>query len=316
MDKPQNKTQGRIIRAESGHFIVQTDNLIVPCRLRGRIKKEKLRRKRNVVVGDIVKILMTGPLDAPEREGVIEEVLPRRNMLSRLAAGKSRKEQILMANLDLVFLVMSVREPVFSPLLLDRFLAAVEHRKLEARICLNKCDLDPGGEAEAQMEPYLDVGYRVHFLSALEEKGLAELKESMRDKVSLFLGPSGAGKSTLLTTIQPGLKLARLSVSRGSGMGRHTTTRTELHALDFGAYVADSPGVREFWLWDVNPRDLAACFPEFHNYLGECRFPDCSHSHEPQCAVLEAVAEGKLDAERHRSYLRILEELNSKDSKF
>ncbi len=307
---------GRVVRAESGRFTVVAGGLTVPCRLRGRLKKEKLGRKRNLVVGDEVRIRLTGPEGALDSEGVVEEILPRRNMISRLAAGKRRQEQILMANLDRIFLVMSVREPTFAAILLDRFLAAVEHRKLEAHICMNKCDLDPGGEAEAALEPYRKAGYECHILSAVEERGLEELVAAMKGRVSFFLGPSGAGKSTLLAAIQPGLELATQTVSRGSGMGRHTTTRTELHALDFGGYVADSPGVREFGLWGVEARELAACFPEFRELLGTCRFPDCSHSHEPDCAVLEALGEGRLDASRHSSYLRILEEIDAGDLTF
>ncbi len=307
---------GRVLRAESGRYTVQSGELTLPCQLRGRLKKEKLGRTRNLVVGDEVRFILTGAVGARDSEGVIEEILPRRNMISRLASGKSRKEQILMANLDLIYLVMAIREPGFAGILLDRFLAACEHRRLETRICLNKCDLDYGHEAEQLLAPYRKAGYETHCLSALDGRGLDELKASMTNQVSFFLGPSGAGKSTILAAIQPGLELATQTVSRGSGMGRHTTTRTELHPLDFGGYVADSPGVREFGLWGVEDMKLAGYFPEFREYLGACRFPDCSHSHEPDCAVLEALSQGLIDAGRHESYLRILGEIREGDLNF
>ncbi|MBC8366718.1 ribosome small subunit-dependent GTPase A [bacterium] len=307
---------GRVLRAESGRYTVQSGTLSVPCQLRGRLKKEKLGRTRNLVVGDEVRFILTGSGGAQDSEGVIEEILPRRNMISRLASGKSRKEQILMANLDLIFLVMAIREPGFAGILLDRFLVACEHRRLEAHICLNKCDLDDGHEADQLMAPYCKAGYKTYCLSALERRGLDELKSSMTDQVSFFLGPSGAGKSTILAAIQPGLELATQTVSRGSGMGRHTTTRTELHPLDFGGHVADSPGVREFGLWGVADMQLAGCFPEFRGFLGACRFPNCSHSHEPNCAVIEALRDGYIDAGRHESYLRILAEIRAGDLTF
>jgi len=307
---------GRVLRAESGRYTVQSGKLILPCQLRGRLKKEKLGRTRNLVVGDEVRFILTGSTGAEDSEGVIEEIMPRRNMISRLASGKRRKEQILMANLDLIYLVMAIREPGFASILLDRFLVACEHRRLKVRICLNKCDLDDGHEADRLLAPYRKAGYQTHCLSALEGRGLEELKSTMSDQVSFFLGPSGAGKSTILAGIQPGLELATQAVSRGSGMGRHTTTRTELHPLDFGGHVADSPGVREFGLWGVEDMQLAGYFPEFREYLGACRFPNCSHSHEPDCAVLEALEAGHIAAGRHGSYLRILGEIREGDLNF
>jgi len=302
---------GRVLQAESGRFLVGSGDIIVPCVLRGRIKKEALGRKRNVVVGDEVRFMLLGSPDNPESDGVIEELLPRRNLLSRLAAGKSRKEQILMANLDRLFLIVSVKEPAFVPGLLDRFLVAAEHRRLSAWICMNKCDLDEAGRIEAKLAPYRVAGYPVLETSALSGRGLINLIAAMKDRTSLFLGPSGAGKSTLLAAIQPELKLATRSVSRATGKGRHTTTRTQLHPLDFGGFIADSPGVREFGLWGIKMEELAACFPEFRDFLGNCRFPNCSHSHEPDCGILEAVERGDLDAGRHSSYVKMLNDLKS-----
>jgi len=307
----RNEATGRVVRAESGRFLVATSRALVPCGLRGRIKKEKLGRKRNVVVGDEVRILLIGPLAEPGREGVIEAILPRRNLLSRHAAGRSRKEQILMANLDRLVLLMSMREPEFSPYLLDRFLVAAEHRGLGALICLNKVDLASPQEAESLLAPYRAAGYEGLVLCAREGRGLHALRAALRDRVSLLLGPSGTGKSTLLAALQPQLDLSTRSVSRASGLGRHTTTRTELHGLDFGGFLADSPGLREFGLWGLDPRALADCFPEFRPYLGACHYPDCSHAHEPGCAVLDALASGALSASRHASYIQILEEVEA-----
>jgi len=303
-----------VIRAGSDRFQVALGEGELPCRLRGRIKKERTGRVRNVVVGDRVKVALTGPPEDPLAEGIIEEVLPRDSLLSRASAGGGLREQLLMANLDRVFLVMAVAEPEFPSLLLDRFLAASEFRGLEAQLVLNKVDLVPPARVEQLGEPYRRAGYPVLAVSALEMSGLEALREAMTDRLSLFLGPSGTGKSTLLQALQPGLEIATQAVSRGSGQGRHTTSATELHPLDGGGFVADSPGVREFELWGMEPRDLADCFPEFAREEPACRFPDCSHSHEPGCGLREAVEAGRIDAGRYENYQKILASLRDKSS--
>ncbi len=300
---------GRVLRAESGRFLVDDGDQVVPCSLRGRIRKERKRQVRNVVVGDRVLIRLTGPLPNPESEGVIEELLPRTSQLSRATAGGGRREQVLMANLDRVFVVMSTREPDFNPRLLDRFLVAIGHQELEAAICLNKCDLAGPAERVAMVTSYRAAGYSILMTSALTGEGLARLGEEMRGRSSFFLGPSGSGKSSLLERIQPGLEIATRSVSQATGKGRHTTSYTELHSLDGGGYVADSPGVREFGLWGIDEHALAACFPEFRPHLGACRYPNCTHSHEPDCALKAAVEERAVDERRFESYLRILESI-------
>ena len=314
MKEPENWREGRVIRAGSDRFQVALEDTELPCRLRGRIKKERTRRVRNVVVGDRVRVALTGPTENPMAEGVIEEVLTRSSLLSRASAGGGFREQILMANLDRVFLVMAVAEPEFQPLLLDRFLVACEFRDLEAFVCLNKTDLAGPERIESLGAPYRRAGYPVLPVSALSGEGLDSLREAMAGRLSLFLGPSGTGKSTLLQHLQPGLEIATQTVSRGSGQGRHTTSNTQLHPLDFGGFVADSPGVREFELWGMEPRDLAACFPEFEKEEPVCRFPDCSHSHEPDCGLREAVEAGRIDLGRFENYQRILGSLRDKSS--
>jgi len=301
--------EGRVVRSESSRFLVDDGEQVVPCRLRGRIKRDTQLQVKSVVVGDRVLIRLTGPVPHPEAEGIIEEILPRSNLLSRAAAGGGRREQVLMANLDRVFIVMSTREPDFNARLLDRFLVGVAHQGLDAVICLNKCELASAAERIAMISTYREVGYPVLLVSAWEGAGLDRLRESMRGRTSFFLGPSGTGKSSLLSKIQPGLELVTRAVSRLTGKGRHSTTHTELHSLSFGGYVADSPGLREFGLWGVQPLDLARCFPEFRPYLEDCHYLNCSHSHEPDCGLKQAVEELRVDPRRYESYLRILESI-------
>jgi ribosome biogenesis GTPase len=302
-------SDGFVLRAESGRFLVHDGERVVPCRLRGRIKKEKLRQVRNVVVGDRVLIRLTGTQPHPESEGVIEKLLPRQNQLSRASPGGAKREQVLMANLDCVFVVMSTREPEFNPRLLDRFLVAIAHQSLDGVIILNKCELAADAVRFVALAPYKVAGYRILQLSAETGEGLESLREEMTGKSSLFLGPSGAGKSTLLRALQPGLEIAIRRVSGATGKGRHTTSYTEMHRLDVGGYVADSPGVREFGLWGMEDADLPPCFPEFRPFLGHCRYQDCSHSHEPRCGIRAAVEEHSVDPRRYESYLRILESI-------
>ncbi len=300
---------GFVLRAESGRFLVHDGERIVPCRLRGKIKKEKLRQVRNVVVGDRVRIRLTGAEPHPESEGVIEALEPRDNQISRASPGGGKREQVLMANVGCVFVVMSTKEPIFNPRLLDRFLVAIAHQQLDGVIVLNKCELVAADEIAAAMAPYRIAGYRQLELSAETGLGLDALRAQMTGRSSLFLGPSGAGKSTILRALQPGLEIATRRVSGATGKGRHTTSYTELHELDGGGYVADSPGVREFGLWGMADADLPVCFPEFHPFLGTCRYPDCSHSHEPDCGIKAAFEEGAIDPGRYESYLRILESI-------
>ncbi|MCP4547772.1 MAG: ribosome small subunit-dependent GTPase A [bacterium] len=304
-----DSVEGRVIRAESGRFLVDDGTHVVPCSLRGKIKKERKRRVRNVVVGDRVVIHLTGSDPNPESEGVIESVCTRDTMLSRASSGGGKREQVLMANLEQVFIVMATREPDFNPGLLDRFLVGCAHQDLETVICLNKCDLADSMEYLPMTAPYREADYTILQASAETGEGLAELKSALIGRISLFLGPSGAGKSSLLRKIQPGLEIATMSVSDTTGKGRHTTSYTELHGLDAGGYIADSPGVREFGLWGIEERDLDTCFPEFREYLRQCRYPDCTHSHEPDCAIKAAVEESALNGKRYTSYLRILESI-------
>jgi len=303
------RLEGRVLRAESGRFIVDVGELRVPCRLRGRIRKQQLGQVRNVVVGDRVLVQLTGSLPHPEAEGVIEELLPRDSHLSRASAERTPRQQVLMANLDRVFVVMAAARPDFNPRLLDRFLVALAHQELDGVVVLNKCDLTGAATRTAVVLPYRAAGYPVLMTSALTGEGIERLSSSMQGRVSLFLGPSGAGKSSLLHAIQPGLELAVRTVSESTGKGRHTTSATELHALDRGGWVADSPGVREFGLWGIAEAELATCFPEFRPHLDRCHYPNCTHSHEPDCGLRAAVEERAVDPRRFESYLRILESL-------
>ena len=215
---------------------------------------------------------------------------------------------MIVANLDQVLVVFACADPMPHLRMVDRFLVVAEHNEVEAVLVANKIDLVGLPAARGLFAGYETIGYPVHYLSAREGIGLEELADRLVGRVSVVTGPSGVGKSTLLTAIQPGLRIETGAVSETVHKGRHTTTSAELHPLTApgGGYVADTPGLRELGLWQVPPEELAWCFPEMRDYIGKCGFNDCRHISEPRCAVLAAVADGRISATRHDSYRRLL----------
>lgn len=301
---------GRVLRAQSGQYWVSTERGVVHCTLRGKLKRERKARSDIAVIGDRVQVrLLEGPEAGDGLEGVVEEVTPRENRFARRQPGKRGvyKEDVLVANLDRIYAVFSCSSPPMNPRVLDRFLVTAELDRIPAAIVANKIDEVSRSEAEAKFGPYAEIGYPVLYTSARDEIGIAELREQLRDRVSAFVGPSGVGKSSLLNALEPGLGLAVGAISETLDKGRHTTRVAELHPLREGGWVADTPGIREIATFELPKAELARCFPEMRPFLGQCRFPDCSHDHEPDCAVRAAVEEGTIRRERYESYLRILD---------
>lgn len=254
----------------------------------------------SLVVGDRVSVEMRA------KEGVIAEVGSRRNSLLRRSPA-SPKPQVIAANIDQALLVFSAGKPTLKRGLLDRFLVACHVADIDPIITINK--IDQGMRAiESWLPVYEGLGYRVIRVSARTAWGLGQVKRCLPDKTTLFCGPSGAGKSSILNAVHPGFRLRVGSLSEATGKGRHTTTKAELLPLPFSGFVVDTPGLREFGLWNVEPEVLRQCFPEIDAYHGQCRFSDCSHIHEPGCAVLEALKTNVLDDERYRSYCTLIQE--------
>jgi ribosome biogenesis GTPase len=205
--------------------------------------------------------------------------------------------------------VHSLKEPDLNPARIDRFVLMAEAAEVPALICLNKLDLIDRGQAEELAKPYRAAGYPVILTCARSSQGIEEFRAAVTGKVSAVVGPSGVGKSSLLNCMQPGLRLRIAEISGATGKGRHTTTTAELLPVTGGGWIADTPGLRELAIRDVEPEELDWLFPDFRPYLGRCRFSDCSHREEVGCAVRAAVEEGALPAERYRSYRRIYQEL-------
>ncbi len=298
---PLAKTlDGLVIRAQSGFLVVRTDDGDYTCRLRGRLKKGEQEGDR-VAVGDRVTI-------TPHKDGsgVIENVHERTAELARVRTGLKREyRQILLANPDQIVIVFACAQPEPSLRMLDRFLVIAEKQQVEALIVANKVDLVSRATARAAFGLYANLGYPLVFTSARTGEGLDELASALKGKLSALTGPSGVGKSSLLNAIQPNLGLQVREVSDATSKGRHTTRVRQLFPLDLGGYVADTPGIRSLALWDTEPEELDAYFVEMRELVADCQFSDCTHTHEPGCAVLAAVEAGRVAPQRYQSYLRL-----------
>lgn len=285
---------GPLVRVQVGD-----DTLVVASRRRLNWEGGTPSAAR-LVVGDGVTLEMRG------EDGVIVAVHARRNSLLRKAPMKNRA-QILAANVDQALLVFAAVEPEPKPGLLDRFLVACHLAGIEAVITINKIDqgLD---KVEQWLPAYEEMGYRVLRVSARTGWGLGVFKRLLVDRTTLFGGPSGAGKSSLLNAVYPGFRLKVGSLSESTGKGRHTTSMAELMPLPYGGFVVDTPGLKEFGVWDATTEELEAAFPEIAGRAGSCRFPNCTHQHEPECAIREAVESGEIAESRLKSFEKILKE--------
>jgi ribosome biogenesis GTPase len=294
---------GLVLRAQGGIYQVETPAGVVEAVLRGRVKREE-RVGDRVVVGDRVEVERSGERDA--QVWTIESVHERTSILARRAPGKAPRAKVIVANVDQVIIVFAAARPEPHLRMLDRFLVLCESMELEAVIVANKVDLVGLPRARQVFSAYERIGYPVLYTSTRDEIALDALSARLHGRISALTGPSGVGKSSLLNAVQPGLALRVASVSDAVQKGQHTTVTAQLIPLELGGYVADTPGLRELGLWGVPDDELDRCFPEFAPYLGECRYTrSCTHTHEPGCAVLQAVADGEVSSTRYESYRRM-----------
>jgi ribosome biogenesis GTPase len=295
-------SSGVVLSRSGSTYRVHVEGREVTATLRGKLKHQDDDR---VVVGDVVEL----DLEAPDT-GAITGIQERRSVLARRAAGQgATRAQPIAANVDQVLVVVAARDPEPTPRMIDRFLVIAEANQLPAFVVMNKIELDrEAGPALA--ERYGAAEYPVLLTSVKAAEGLEALGERLRGRETVLAGQSGVGKSSLLNALEPGLKLRIGAISEKWRTGRHTTTAAELVPLAAGGYVVDTPGMREVGAWGIEPAELGACFPEFREFLGQCRFDNCRHLNEPSCAVRKAAEEGAFPRDRLVSYERIYEEIN------
>jgi ribosome biogenesis GTPase len=288
--------------------VVQADDgRVFRCAVRGLLKDMSTELRHVVVAGDIVWLrpegsATSGSPSSAVGEGLIERIEPRQHILSRMSRGR---QQILVANVDQLLIVGSAAEPTLKPNLIDRFLVEAERMRIEPVICINKIDLVDPADVVPLVGVYGQMGYRVLLVSAERGWGIDRLRQLVAGKESVVAGQSGVGKSSLLNSIEPELALRVGAVSRENEKGKHTTTVARLIPLARGGYVVDTPGIRQFQLWDIVPEEVAGLYRDIRPYVSLCRFPNCTHTHEASCAVKDAVADGRLDARRYESYYHL-----------
>jgi ribosome biogenesis GTPase len=302
-----NLHQGLVVRTDAKVCHVEVDGRVVQAVPRGILFDGEQRNP--VSVGDQVEI------DLDSAPASLDRVLPRRNWLSRIANSHDPREQVLAVNVDQLFVIGSVANPKFSSNRTDRILAACAWQHITPLLVLNKIDLADPGETAAIRGTYESVPIEVLETCAADGRGIDELRRRMEGRTTVFYGASGAGKSTLLNRLQPELKLKVGKISRYWDQGKHTTSYSQIHTLSFGARVIDTPGIRVFRPFGVPVQNLRDLFPEIVRVQVKCKFSGCSHDHEPECAVFDAVERGEIAPSRYASYVEMLDEARTKKVK-
>lgn len=294
---------GVIVKVYGLYYTVKYNDKETNCVLRGKIRQEKSLQQYTdpAAVGDEVIFEINN-----DSNGIIDEILPRRNLFSRKEKGKNRKEDIIAANLDLIVIIQAFEKPKFNLRFVDRLLVRAEKEKIPVILCINKADLKIRETVKYLKNYYADSNITLFMVSALTGTGMNDLIKRLKSKKSLFIGNSGVGKTSILNYIYPDLNLKTNTVSKSTNKGKHTTANVAMITLADGTEIIDTPGVREFGLMDIEPHMLDRYFHEFSKYLEKCSFTQCTHDHEPDCEIKRQVEAGNISGERYISYLNIL----------
>jgi len=300
---------GIVYKSTGSWYSVKTENgVFYPCRIKGKFRIKGIKSTNPIAVGDVVDFELDNSSD--QVIGLIKNIHDRKNYIVRKSVNLSKQIHIIASNIDQMFLLVTMNYPLTSTTFIDRFLATAEAYNIKAVLVFNKIDTLEAEELDNQLflqHIYTSIGYKCLRVSATQGKGIDELKELMKGKTSMFSGHSGVGKSTLVNTLEPSLKLKTSEVSESNKQGQHTTTFAEMYDLSFGARIIDTPGIRGFGMVDMQPQEVTDYFPEFFKLKQHCKFSNCLHKNEPNCAVKEALENDKIFWSRYRSYIQILE---------
>lgn len=300
---------GTVYKSTGSWYTVKDENgQFVNCRIKGKFRIKGIKSTNPIAVGDKVEFQLEE--NADEVNGVIHTIHDRKNYIIRKSVNLSKQTHIIASNIDVVFLLVTIDNPVTTTSFIDRFLVTAEAYGIEAILVFNKIDTLSHEASEEQLylqAVYSSIGYQCLRVSAVEGKGIEALKDLMRNRVSMFSGHSGVGKSTLINTLDANLNLKTAEISEQHQQGQHTTTFAEMFDLNFGAKIIDTPGIRGFGIVDMEPEEIGDYFPEFFALKEQCKFNNCLHREEPKCAVKEALDKDELPWSRYQSYLQILE---------
>ena len=288
------------VKSEQGDFM--------ECRIKGKFRMQGIKSTNPIAVGDVVDYDLDENSDTVT--GTIHNIHDRKNYIVRKSVNLSHQKHIIASNIDVVFLLITINNPPTTTSFIDRFLVTAEAYNIEAVLVFNKIDTFDAAMRDEQLYLqyiYSDIGYKFLKVSALEKKGLEELKQMMIGKASMFSGHSGVGKSTLVNALEPTLNLKTKNISEQSKQGQHTTTFAEMYDLSFDAKIIDTPGIKGFGIVDLEPAEISGYFPEFFKLQDQCKFNNCLHKEEPHCAVKNALENNKISWTRYNSYLKILE---------
>lgn len=300
---------GLVYKSTGSYYTVKTDDhQVYECRIKGKFRMKDIKSTNPIAVGDVVDFELDNTTD--EEVGQIHNIHDRKNYIVRKSVNLSKQTHIIASNIDVVFLLITINNPPTTTSFIDRFLVTAEAYGIEAVLVFNKIDTYDDAMLDEQLYLqyiYSEIGYKCLRVSSTEGKGIDELKQLMTGKVSMFSGHSGVGKSTLVNALQPNLNLKTKSISEQSKQGQHTTTFAEMYDLDFDAKIIDTPGIKGFGIVDMEKEEISGFFPEFFKLQDNCKFNNCLHKEEPNCAIKKALEEDKIAWSRYNSYLKILE---------
>jgi len=306
--------KGIVIKSTGSWYTVKTEEgNLIESRIKGNLRLKGIKSTNPIAVGDHVEIVESNEDNNIDSQvvGLIHKILPRNNYIIRKSPNLSKESHIIAANIDQAFLIVTIQFPVTTTTFIDRFLVSAEAYRIPCHLIFNKIDLyneEQTATMNSLIEIYEMAGYQCLKISAKNEIGIDDLKNMMTNKTNVFSGHSGVGKSTIINSLQSNIILKTGVISEAHFSGKHTTTNSEMFELDFGGYIIDTPGIKGFGVLEMEKEEISHYFPEIFKLLDECQFYNCTHTHEPHCAVKKSVEDGKIASSRYNSYLGLLDD--------